>query len=104
MSAPPLLFWRRYLERPLGIGAIAPSSRALARAMVEALAPAPGDTVVELGAGTGVFTRALLERGVAREKLVLVEFDEHFAKHLKQAFPGVEVIQGDARELPRLLA
>src|SRR3954463_9642350 len=104
MSAPPLLFWRRYLERPLGIGAIAPSSRALARAMVEALAPAPGDTVVELGPGTGVFTRALLERVIEREKLVLIESDEAFAEHLERGFPGIEVIRGDARELPRLLA
>jgi phosphatidylethanolamine/phosphatidyl-N-methylethanolamine N-methyltransferase len=103
MGASSFLFWRRYLRRPLGIGAIAPSSRSLARAMVAALAPAPGETVVELGPGTGVFTRALLEAGVERQKLILVEFDPEFASHLRMIFPGVEVVEGDARKLPEFL-
>lgn len=103
MGVPSFLFWRRYLRRPLGIGAIAPSSRSLARAMVVALAPAPGETVVELGPGTGVFTRALLEAGVDRETLLLVEFDSEFARHLRTILPGVEVIEADARKLPDIL-
>jgi phosphatidylethanolamine/phosphatidyl-N-methylethanolamine N-methyltransferase len=98
-----LLFWRRYLQRPLGIGAIAPSSRALARAMVAALAPRPGETVVELGPGTGVFTRALLEAGVEPERLFPIEFDPEFARHLRTAFPRIQVIEGDARELGDML-
>lgn len=98
-----LLFWRRYLRRPLGVGAVAPSGASLAKAMVATLAPAPGDVVVEIGPGTGPFTRALLAAGVAPSRLVLVEFDKEFVRHLRQSFPGVTVIQGDAQELPRIL-
>ena len=62
METSSLLFWRRYLRRPLGIGALAPSSASLARAMVRVLDPKPTDTVVELGPGTGPVTEALVER------------------------------------------
>jgi phosphatidylethanolamine/phosphatidyl-N-methylethanolamine N-methyltransferase len=104
MNAPPLLFWSQYLRRPLGIGAIAPSSRSLARAMVKALAVEAGDVVVELGPGTGVFTRRLLEEGVACERLILVEFNPDFARWLRKTFKGVTVIEGDAGQLPAILA
>jgi phosphatidylethanolamine/phosphatidyl-N-methylethanolamine N-methyltransferase len=99
-----LLFWRQYLQRPLGIGAIAPSSSRLARAMVEALRLQGDEMVVELGPGTGVFTRQLLKSGVGRDKLVLIEFDGQFAGYLRRACPGVTVIEGDARRLPELLS
>jgi phosphatidylethanolamine/phosphatidyl-N-methylethanolamine N-methyltransferase len=99
-----LLFWRQYLRRPLGIGAIAPSSARLARAMVDALRPESDEVVVELGPGTGVFTRQLLKSGVAPKRLILIEFDRQFAEYLRKACPGVTIIEGDARRLPALLA
>jgi phosphatidylethanolamine/phosphatidyl-N-methylethanolamine N-methyltransferase len=98
-----LLFWRRYLHRPLGVGGVAPSGSSLARAMVETLAPQEKDTIVEIGPGTGPFTRALLDAGVAPSRLILVEFDPEFVRHLRQRFPGVTVVQGDASHLPQLL-
>ena len=98
-----LLFWQRYLRRPLGVGAIVPSGSSLAEAMVKLLAPGADDIVVEIGPGTGPFTRALLASGVAPLRLILIEFDAEFVRHLRQKFPGVTVVQGDASELPGLL-
>ena len=103
MSNPGLLFWRRYVHRPLGVGGVAPSGSALARAMVETLAPGAREVVVEIGPGTGPFTRALLEAGVEPSRLVLIELDAEFVRHLRQRFPGVTVRQGDASQLPQLL-
>jgi phosphatidylethanolamine/phosphatidyl-N-methylethanolamine N-methyltransferase len=103
MKKSKLLFWQRYLHRPLGVGAVAPSGPRLAKAMVETLAPDAADVVVEIGPGTGPFTRALLEAGVAPSQLLLVEFDAEFVRHLRLRFPGVTVLQGDASQLPRLL-
>ena len=103
MSNPGLLFWRRYVHRPLGVGGVAPSGSALARAMVETLAPGDRELVVEIGPGTGPFTRALLEAGVEPSRLVLIELDAEFVRHLRQRFPGVTVRQGDASQLPQLL-
>jgi phosphatidylethanolamine/phosphatidyl-N-methylethanolamine N-methyltransferase len=98
-----LLFWRRYLHRPLGVGAVAPSGPNLARAMIETLAPGDKDTIVEIGPGTGPFTRALIAAGIEPSRLILVEFDAEFVRHLRQRFPGVNVLQGDASQLPQLL-
>ena len=60
--------------------------------------------VVELGPGTGPVTRALIETGVARERLVLVEYDPGFCRLLRQRFAPARIIQGDAYDLPLTLA
>ena len=98
-----LLFWRQYIRRPLGVGAVMPSGPKLARAMVDALDPKANDIVVELGPGTGAFTRQLIVDGVAPENLLLVELDRHFAGFLKRQFPRSTVIQDSAAKLPDIL-
>jgi phospholipid N-methyltransferase len=56
-----VLFFGKFLQAPLKIGSVTPSSAWLVEAM---LAPIPWgtSTVVELGAGTGVITREILRR------------------------------------------
>lgn len=85
-------------------GAVAPSGRALARAMAEASGPPRDGLVIELGPGTGPVTRALIERGVDPRRLVTVEYNPQFCQLLAGRFPGVRVVQGDAYDLPRTLA
>ena len=99
-----LFFLRQYLSEPLGTGSITPSSKRLAQLMVGHLDLEPGEVVVELGPGTGVFTRALLEHGVLPQNLILVEFNPDFANFLRNEFPEVRIVQGDACALPQLLA
>jgi len=101
------LFLKRWLRRPLAMGAVVPSGRLLAEAMAQTtkavLAGRPGH-VVELGAGTGEVTKALLAAGLAPERLALVERDPELARFLRRHFPGPRIIEGDAARLPRLLA
>lgn len=59
----------------------------------------PGARVVELGAGTGTLTEALLANGVARDHLHLVEQHDSFVRILRRRFPGTEVLPVDAAEL-----
>ena len=96
-------FLKQYLQKPFGVGAITPSSKKLAQLMVSNLDLQSSDTVVELGPGTGVFTRELLAQGVKPENLVLIEFNLDFANYLRSEFPKVRVVEGDAAELPRIL-
>jgi phosphatidylethanolamine/phosphatidyl-N-methylethanolamine N-methyltransferase len=98
-----MLFLKQFLNTPFGVGSITPSSKKMAKLMVASLDVEPGDVVVELGPGTGVFTRELLACGVAPENLILVEFNADFAAHLRDEFPGVHVELGDASALPALL-
>jgi phosphatidylethanolamine/phosphatidyl-N-methylethanolamine N-methyltransferase len=99
----PLLFLRRWAANPLRMGSLVPSSPALCRHLVRLAWPAPGRAVLELGAGTGVVSAALLAAGLAPERLVAVEIDAEMAKHLRGRLPGVTVIEGDARALPQLV-
>ncbi len=89
------LFWREWLRAPLRVGAIAPSGAGLAEAMTRGLDAASGP-VVELGPGTGVFTAALLGRGIAPGQIAAIEANESFAAALALRLPEVTVIHGDA--------
>ena len=97
------MFFRRWLTNPLQMGSIVPSSDALCRRIVRHTTCAADEAVLELGAGTGVVSRALLEGGVPRERLIVVEIVREMADYLREALPGVTVIEGDARMLPGLL-
>lgn len=55
--------------------------------------------VLELGPGTGVFTEALLKRGVRQENLTLVEYSSEFARLLQTRFPRTRVLWMDASRL-----
>lgn len=92
------LFLRAWLARPLRVAAFAPSGPALARLITREVSTAHAP-VIELGAGTGAFTRALLARGVPEEALVLVEADAGFARLLRARFPRARVLQVDAMQL-----
>jgi phosphatidylethanolamine/phosphatidyl-N-methylethanolamine N-methyltransferase len=85
-------------------GAVLPSSGRLARAMVEAVGGVtPGRVVVELGPGTGVFSRELLGR-LPGVRVVAVEVNEAFADRLEAAVPGITVVRGCASEVDAHLA
>ena len=94
---------RRFLgtlvREPLSVGAVAPSSRRLAGHMVADIEP--GSRVIELGAGTGAVTRAILDSGVAAADLLVIEQNEAFSEMLRKRFPGIEVITGNALGLNR---
>ncbi len=96
-------FLRRWLQNPKAVGAVVPSGRSLACAMVAGIdLEAPG-AVVELGGGTGNITAALLKAGVPSDRIAVVERDPGFARMIAARFPDVTVLQGDAAELRRLL-
>jgi phosphatidylethanolamine/phosphatidyl-N-methylethanolamine N-methyltransferase len=97
-------FLKALIVEPRLTGAVAPSGRALARAMAAAAGPPPHGLIVELGPGTGPVTRSLTETGVARERLALVEYDPGFCRLLRERFAPAMIIQGDAYDLPRTLA
>ena len=99
----PALFLRRWLANPLQMGSIIPSSPALCRRVAALVERGPDEVVLELGAGTGVISRALLAAGVPAERLLVVEIVPEMAEHLRQALPGVTVLCGDAFDLPKLL-
>jgi len=104
-----VLFFGRWIRNPRQLGAIAPSSRALAMVIGNTAVAEnrdkleKGHYILELGAGTGVFTKALLDAGLAPEQLICVELDPSLHRLLAHKFPGIHLIQGDARHLQDIL-
>ena len=94
---------RRFLgtvvRNPRSVGAVAPSSRRLANHMVADIVP--GSRVIELGAGTGALTRAILACGVSPADLLAIEQNEAFSEMLRKRFPGVAVVTDNASALCR---
>jgi phospholipid N-methyltransferase len=94
-------FARAWLRAPLKVGAIVPSGPILAKAITAEITPSTGP-VLELGPGTGVFTKALLARGVAADDLTLLEYDPKLASLLSKRFPDIRVVSACATKLESL--
>lgn len=93
-----LIFLRAWLSDPLRVGSAVPSSKQLAAMMVKDVDPARG-LVLELGPGTGVFTNALVERGISPRDLTLVELGAEFADILAVRYPEATIVRSDAARL-----
>lgn len=92
-------FWDAWRGNPRAVGAIVPSGQGLARAMTAQI-PIGKGSILELGAGTGAFTRALLARGIHERDLVLIEREPVFLEALRYEFPSARVQSLDAARLP----
>src|SRR5690554_185767 len=97
-------FFRGWIDKPKAVGSIVPTSGVTARKMASIVRPERDDMVLELGPGTGVITRAILEKGIKPENLVSVEYSADFVERLKRDMPGVNFVHGDAFELEAVLA
>jgi phosphatidylethanolamine/phosphatidyl-N-methylethanolamine N-methyltransferase len=96
-------FLKGLLRDPGGVSAPTPSSPALAGAIAAKVDPLRPGLVVELGAGSGAVTQALLARGITPERLIAIEYSDYFSSLLTRRFPGVTVICGDAFDFDRHL-
>jgi phosphatidylethanolamine/phosphatidyl-N-methylethanolamine N-methyltransferase len=94
------LFLRRWLQNPLQMGSIVPSSPVLGRLIAKHIEKGSDAAVLELGAGTGAVTHSLIRSGIAPKRIVLVEIVPEMAEHLEVKFPETKVLQADAFNLP----
>lgn len=98
------LFFKQLVKNPRSLGAVMPSSKALGEFISRQLRIVPGSYFVEIGAGTGSLTQALLRAGIEPKCLYVVELDPYLSAFLKTRLPeDVHVMTGDARDLEHLL-
>jgi len=102
-QAEEILFIRRWLANPLKVGALLPSSPFLARLVARHVKFGPDEAVVEVGAGTGAVTKALLKSGIPADRLFVIEIDADMCTYLRRQMPQVQVIHGDAGKLSEIL-
>lgn len=96
-------FFKSWTTKPMQMGSVTPSSRILSKAIASFVDPALPGPVVEIGPGTGPITQALVERGIAEDRLVLVEYSQEFCDLLARRFPKATIVQGDAYALAKTL-
>jgi phosphatidylethanolamine/phosphatidyl-N-methylethanolamine N-methyltransferase len=95
-------FARTWLRSPRSTGALVPSSKSLATALVNALPDDDYDRVIELGTGEGSVTRQLVAR-FGGQRVVGIELDSRLALLARAQAPEATIIVGDACRLSRLL-
>jgi phosphatidylethanolamine/phosphatidyl-N-methylethanolamine N-methyltransferase len=96
-----LTFLGQWLKHPRRMASVVPSGRQLAQLMVAAL-PHDCHEVIELGAGTGAITDALLHHGISPQALLAVEMNPVFHQLLQRRFPQTHIACGDACQLKSL--
>jgi len=96
-------FFKKFLKNPTGIGAIAPSSAQLTQSLLNQTDMQKHNVIVELGPGTGVFTKAILEHAKPDAKLICIEQDKNFSKQLQDQFPQVDVYTDTAENIKACL-
>lgn len=96
-----ILFLQEFLRHPLQVGSVIPSSRFLEQRIVELAEIRTARTVVELGAGTGGTTKAILNALMPGARLLIIEINPHFCNSLKRCIrdPRLIVHHGSALEL-----
>jgi phosphatidylethanolamine/phosphatidyl-N-methylethanolamine N-methyltransferase len=103
----PWPFLRGWSRNPVGVGWPFASSYWTARRLAEAalvVAMPEAGPVLELGAGTGPVTEALIDMGCPVDRIVAVERDAELCRWLKRRFAGLRVLEGDALDIDGMLA
>jgi phosphatidylethanolamine/phosphatidyl-N-methylethanolamine N-methyltransferase len=104
MMRPPARFLRQFAQSPRTVGAVLPSSAALARAMLSPIDFAPARTIVELGPGTGAFTSPIAARLAPDCRYLGIELNPEFVRGLANAFPSLAFVHGSVADLKQILA
>lgn len=99
-------FFMEYLKNPSKIGAIAPSSKWLAKKMVGQIRFKECRCIVEYGPGTGVFTDEVIRRK-KNITFIVIEQNREFYLRLKKKYSKIKnlvLINGDASNIEKYLA
>lgn len=97
-----ILFLKRFVSQPNQVGSVIPSSRFLCKRMMEAVPWDEARVIVELGPGTGVFTKDILNKRMPDSTFFVIERDAKFQEILRSRFPGL-IVQDEAQNLRHYL-
>jgi phospholipid N-methyltransferase len=101
-----LFFFRQFVRAPRTVGSIIPTSNAAIRVLLAPVDWSVARVVVEYGPGTGVFTRALLQRLGPHARLIAIDTNPVFTQWLRRAIPDprLELVEGSAADIEAILA
>lgn len=85
-------FLKQFWKEKKMVGAMAPSSRFLAKKMLKNIDFSLDKVIVELGPGTGVFTKEIIQKMAPDARLLVFELNDNFYKALKKSIHDERVI------------
>jgi phospholipid N-methyltransferase len=95
-------FIREFLKNPVMVGAVAPSSKHLARKMVEGVDFEKAKVVVEYGPGMGSFTGHIARRLAPDATYFAVELSPRMAREWRKHYPGLRVVRDSVANMPEI--
>ncbi|HXX41051.1 MAG TPA: rRNA adenine N-6-methyltransferase family protein [Chthoniobacterales bacterium] len=101
-----VLFFKRFLQRPLQIASIVPSSKALVERVADKIDFENARVIAEYGPGVGVHSHEIARRMHPDAQLLLFELDPAFSRDLERQFVDdsrVHIINDNAARLPNEL-
>ena len=98
-------FLKQFFKQKKMIGSIAPSSRFLADKMLNHLPIKEAKFIVELGPGTGVFTKKILAEMGPESQLIVIELNEDFHENLQKTIvhPNFHLFHDSADQIGIIL-
>lgn len=100
------MFLLEYIKNPRKVGAIAPSSKYLANAMINNINFENANCIIEYGSGTGVFTEKILARAKENTIIILIEINKTFYNILKNLYgykKNVIIINDSAENIKKII-
>ncbi|MCK5021453.1 MAG: methyltransferase [Candidatus Peribacteraceae bacterium] len=91
------------ISKAMEIGAIAPSSKILAKAMVDFIDRDKPGLIVELGAGFGAITDELIRQNYPQERLVIFEIQKLLVNKLHAKYPRATIFDVSAENMYKYL-
>ena len=98
-----ILFLMKFLRNPVRVGACLPSSKSLSKRIAKYVMSKKPEVLVELGAGSGIVTKALIEAGMKPENIYALEIDPVLCDYMRKNFPGLNVVEGDVKDIKKML-
>lgn len=96
-------FLLEFRRSPRSIGAIMPSSSALAETIVAPIDFEKASVIIEFGPGTGVMTAAIARKLFQHTRYIGVEINETFCKLLRKRFPSLSFFNKSAEDVVDIL-
>jgi phospholipid N-methyltransferase len=97
-----VVFLRRFVGAPRQVGSVIPSSPFLTRAVMDRIVWDDARYVAELGAGTGVFTRAIVRNLKSGGNVLVFEIDPALRNIIEKEHDSLKVYD-DAQKLPEIM-
>ena len=87
-----LMFLSNFIRNPKETGAVAPSSKYLTKEITKSIDFKNSKYIVELGPGTGIFTKAILKKASQDAKIICFEVNKKFCSYLSKNFDDDRLI------------